>query len=461
MADNFLNTPRPVSIMKKCLIVLLFPMAAWAASMNFDGHFRAESAFFHKTNLGLSTNSNPDKTYILGRALLKPNIVIDDHFSIQSQWSLLTSPRFTPDATLPLENGQGGYIFGDRNTNALVLSRAWLEWTSDFGVLRAGRAPVLWGYGLIWDAGNEIWDDFQTTYDRIEYRLHFGHIIGGLAYSKPRKGSVLGNANDQDFYTIYLQYENPELEVSMGGLYEKQERSHLQKGVIEANTSSVGFPPGKKVPYPVSNNIVDVYLRKSVGYFTFGGEVGWLTGRAFDYNNSGTDDSLNAFGLILNTSFDYHKIKVFLDFLYASGDSNLNSDQLNGFVMLHRNRRPGIILGHELLGNFSGDNVGLGSLVAYSGADSFSGVVYARPGFRVDWSQAWSTGLEFIIAQKAVVTPGEKRHLGVEADLGAGYAVYKNFDMGLNLALLIPGDGLGVSGPHGSYAIRVTSALKF
>ncbi len=448
-------------------IVVLFSigcLSVHSATMNFDGHFRTESAFFHKLNLGVA-GVEADKTYILGRALLRPAIIVDDHFKIFSQWSLLTSPKFTPDATEPLGNGQGGWIFGDRNSAALVLSRAWLEWTSDFGVFRIGRTPVSWGYGLIWDSGNELFDDFQTTYDRIEYRLHFGHIIGGLAYSKPRKGSVFGNSSDQDFYSLHLQYENPELETSMGAIYEKQERSHSQKGDIEKDTGSVGFAPGNKVPYPLANNIIDLYVKKSAGYFTFGGEIAWLTGRAFDYDNSGKDDELNALGIFATTSFEYHKIRVFMDFLFAQGDSNLNSPELSGFVLLHRNRRPGLILGHELLGNTltgsAKDTVGHGSLVAYGNKDSYSGVFYFRPGFRIDWSQAWSTGVEFVIAKKAAVAPGEQRHLGFEIDLGAGYGVYKNFDIGLNLGFLIPGEGLQVPSPHGPYAVRVTAGLKF
>ena len=69
--------------------------------------------------------------------------MVDDHFSVRSQWSLLTSPRFTPDATLALGSGHGAYVFGDVSSSALVLSRAWLEWTSDFGVFRLGRMPEI------------------------------------------------------------------------------------------------------------------------------------------------------------------------------------------------------------------------------------------------------------------------------------------------------------------------------
>ncbi len=465
--------------MKRLVLFPLLLTSAFAVSvsMNFSGQFRSEAAYYGKPSLG--SGSNSAKSYISGRALLDPNLVIDDHFSVKSQWSLLTSPSLTPNAVTPLGVGQGGYVFGDVKTAALVLNRAWLEWTSDFGVLRVGRMPVSWGYGLLWDAGNGMWDNWQTTFDRVEYRLHLGHVVGALAYTKPRKLSVQGSDNDQDFYTIYLQYNNPEMDFEGGILFEKQQRSTGQSGDL-LGTSPAGadpattsnpyrlptgyaspYPLSNKTPFPLSNNVLDLYLKKSFGYFTLGGEVGWLTGTAVDYNSSGKPDDLNAFGLVLSSSFEYHKLRAFLEFLYASGDSNVTGDHLNGFVSLHRNRSPGLILGHELLGIYSGNTVGHGSMVVYGDSDVFSGAVYLRPGFRLDWSSSWSSGAEFIFAYKAQTGASESKYLGTELDLGTEYSVYKNFDLGLNFGYLLPGDGLRVPSPSGVFAVRTTAALKF
>src|SRR4051812_37640056 len=96
---------------------------AHAATMNFTGNFRAEADSYN--NLGLSPSSAA-KNYIGVRALLNPNLVVDDHFSIKSQWSLLTSgPTFTPNPPA-LGVGQGSWLMGDPTTASLVLSRAWL-----------------------------------------------------------------------------------------------------------------------------------------------------------------------------------------------------------------------------------------------------------------------------------------------------------------------------------------------
>jgi hypothetical protein len=225
-------------------------------------------------------------------------------------------------------------------------------------------------------------------------------------------------------------------------------------------------PLATSSPYPQSNNLFDVYFKRSFGGLSFGGEGAWLSGSAIDFNNNGVEDSLNAFGVMLNVSYETQKIKGFLDFLYASGDTAINSDRLNGFVLLHRNRRPGLILGRELLGNYANSSVGQGSLVYYgqnSGAttSSFSGAYYFRPGVRFEWSPSWASGIELIIAQKAATSNGESGNLGVEVDFGTDHEFYKNFDIGLNVGYLFPGQGLGVTSPEGVFAFRTTAVVKF
>ncbi len=436
--------------MKKFLIAALFwGNTGFAVTMNFTGSFRAEGNFLDRPNL---LSNSPAKKYLSARALLSPNLVIDDHFSIKSQWSLLTSPTFTPNAATGLGSGQGGYIFGDISSQALVLNRAWLEWTSDFGVFRLGRMPVAWGYGLLWDAGNRIWDDYQTTQDRLEYRLHLGNVVGALAYSKTRKLALLGDNNDQEFYTIYLQYNNPEMDVEGGILFEKQSRASGQQADLIAAGN----------PYPLSNNVVDVYLKKKISYFTFGGEIGWLTGDAADFNGDGKKDTLNAVGAVLSSTFEYHSVKAFIELLYASGDANLKAGHLNGFVLLHQNRRPGLIIGRQLLGPATKELAGQGSMVAYGQpGQSFSGVIYARPGFRFDWSRNWASGIELVIARKAASAAGEIANLGVEVDFGTDYSVYKNFDLGVSFGYLFSGNGLNVASPKGVFGFQMTAALKF
>lgn len=451
----------------------LFSLHAHSVSVNFGGNFRSDGDYYTNLTQGHQGDFSK-KQFIRGRLLVEPNLVVDDHFSVRSQWSLLESPDITPTVS-PLGTGMGGFVYGDAATTGLVLNRAWLEWTSDFGVVRLGRMPFSWGYGLVWDAG-AVWDDYGTTLDRLEYRLHLGHIVGALAYSKPGKKSVWGHKNDADFFTFYLQYDNPEADVEGGLLYEKQTRSNSQAALLATTGNPNNYPTGSplltKAPYPLNNNVVDFYLRKTVSYFTLGGEVTWISGEATDYGVLGKNATLNAVGATLNATYEYHKVKAFLECLYAGGDSNLNNDQLTGFVLLNPNRRAGFILGRELLGKYSSQagadpgKVGNGSLLVYGKQDSFSGVLFFRPGLRFDWSPSLASGLEVVYAQKASVQNGENGYLGTEIDLGTDYSAYKNFDIGINIGALFPGKGiLSAMAPlDTTYTVlgfRTTASLKF
>jgi len=457
-----------VNCLKKAIFgACIVSSLGFGVSMNFNGNVRTEASLYNKLNLGLGGSDN-SKTFVTSRILVQPNLIIDDHFSVKSQWNMLASPNFTPNASQALGQGQGGFVFGDPNTQGLILNRVWLEWVSDVGILRAGRMPVSWGYGVLYDAGNQIWDDFQSTFDRLEYRLHLGNIAGGLAYSKGRKLSTLGNDNDQEFYTIYVQYNNDESETELGLLYEKQARSTNQTDAWTRTNHPYAMPGVAGAPstsshigYPQSNHVLDFYLKKSSGSFSFGGEASWITGTAFDYQGDGRTDELSAYAVLLNLSYEFSVVKSFLDFTYVSGDSDLKNDSMTGFVLFHRNRRPGIILGRELLGPYYGSAISQGSLVYYGNPDVFSGVIYLRPGIRFEWSPSWSSGLEVIYAQKAAKAAGEEANLGIEIDAGVEHVVYKNFDIGATLGYLIPGKGLQVADPQGVFAFRAMASLKF
>lgn len=457
--------------MKKHLFLALciFSTLGFAVSMNFSGNFRTEGLSYSR----LPTKEQ-SKQYLAGRFLLDPNLVIDDHFSVKSQWNLINSKNLTNGASSSLGIANDGWLYGDNDVNVMTLNKVWVEWTSDFGVVRLGRMPISWGYGLLWDAGNGIWDRFTDVRDRLEYRLHLGHVVGAVAYSKFRKESTIGQPGDQDFYTLYLQYDNPELDVEGGIVYEKQVRSETQAAYFTtgpgnpyylpttgAYAYASPYPLATKSPYPHSNNVLDAYLRKSVGSFTFGGELTWLKGDAFDYNGSGTFQDMDAWGAMANITYQGHKIKAFAEFLYSGGDNDLTDKDLKGFVLLNRNRSPGIILGKELVGAYAGNGANRGNLQVYGNADSFSGVYYIRPGIRVDWSPAWASGLEVIHARKAAVKDAEEATLGTEIDLGTDYNVYKNFDLGGNFAVLFPGKGLQVPDPATIFAFRTTASLRF
>lgn len=458
------------------LAAALFGVAtASAVTMNFEGNFRAEGSYYNNTGLGNAAIPK-DKAFIYSRALLNPSVVIDDHFSVKSQWSLLSSPTFAPAngnfAGSAMVVGNGGYLLGDPAATALVLGRAWLEWTSDVGVLRLGRMPFDWGYGLLWDDGSrDIWDDFQTTLDRVEYRLNLGYINFGVSYTKTWKGATLGSGSDSVFFSGFLQYKNPETDFEGGILYENQWRAPDLAASFKSGKSNPWSVPAsvpaasqpnlaKATPFPQSNHVLDLYVKKGLGAFTVGGEFSYLAGKAIDFGNDGTADDLGAFAFVARAQYEKHQLRAYAEILYASGDDNINDNTQSGFLLLHRNRRPGLILGRELLGPYASNAVSQGSCVAYSGPNTFSGCLYGKLGASYDWTSTIATGLDLIYARKVAVGGGEESSLGFEVDAGVSYLLYQNFTVGSNLGLLLPGAGLGPN-TDAAFAFRGTAALTF
>lgn len=465
----------------RALFVAAFATSgAFAVTMNFEGTFRTEGSYYNNTGLGNAAVPK-DKAFIYNRALLNPSVVIDDHFSVKSQWSLLTSPSLAPAsgnfAGSAMVVGNGGYVLGDPNATAMVLQRAWLEWTSDVGVLRMGRMPFDWGYGVLWDDGSrDIWDDFQTTLDRLEYRLNLGYINFGVSYSKTFKAATLGSGSDAVFFSGFLQYKNPETDFEGGILYENQWRApdltaNFKNGAgAPRNPNPWAVPPGvppasqpqlaRQTPFPLSNHVLDLYVKKGLGAFTVGGEFSYLAGKALDFGGDGATDDLGAFALLARASYEKHQLKAYAEVLYATGDDNNNDNTQSGFLLLHRNRRPGLILGRELLGPYAQNAVSQGSCVAYSGANTFSGCLYAKVGASYDWTSTITTGLDFIYARKVAVGAGEDPALGFEIDAGVSYLLYQNFVVGANAGFLMPGAGIGPD-TGTSFALRGTAALNF
>ena len=323
------------------LASVLVPNTSTGVSITFSGTLRGDGDFFENEDLGFQGGKS--KEYLSSRMLLSPSILIDDHLAIQSEWNLLTSPLFAPSSVVNANNpnpygqvayGQGGYLFGDYQAQGFVLARAYLEWTSDFGVLRLGRMPFSWGYGLVYDSGDGIWDNYQTTFDRLEYRLHLGQIVGGLAYSKPMTASFTGGGNDGAYYTGFVLYNSSDSELNAGILYEKQARSGANQGpaLLNMNPTEIGLGTGvTPVPYPVNANLADIFLRKKAGVFRYGIEGSWLNGSATAYPPSTSDVNLDAVALTGNLELNFESWNIFLEGLFASGDSNLAGGHLNDF----------------------------------------------------------------------------------------------------------------------------------
>src|SRR5690606_5404957 len=150
------------------------------------------------------TGSSDDPTNLVGcknatqaganlRLRLDPEIRISDNLRIAAQIDLLdnvvlgSTPRGYANG--PAESGgyavleRGGsdaVAFVDQTlspprsgvnslSDSIHVKRAWAEYATPIGELRFGRMPHHWGLGMLYNAGDGIDDDFQSTIDRLQF----------------------------------------------------------------------------------------------------------------------------------------------------------------------------------------------------------------------------------------------------------------------------------------------------
>lgn len=118
------------------------------------------------------TNEIDNNTALTNRLRLEPVLKLFDSLKIEVQADLLegTLSQEVDGVTVPTGSPNGENLGGD--FGEATWNRAWLDYRSPFGLIRAGRAPSHWGMGLLANSGDGFDDDFgdnqfATTVDRL------------------------------------------------------------------------------------------------------------------------------------------------------------------------------------------------------------------------------------------------------------------------------------------------------
>lgn len=126
------------------------------------------------------------------RFRIEPAIVISDNLRVRSQIDLLSNLVMGSTAqgnmNFPAANGyqvgqRSGYVpigglassqdspMSGVNSlqDAIAVRRVWAEYDTPVGQLKFGRMPDHWGLGMLYNAGDDIDGDYQSTVDRIAF----------------------------------------------------------------------------------------------------------------------------------------------------------------------------------------------------------------------------------------------------------------------------------------------------
>jgi hypothetical protein len=432
------------------MVAFTTSVSASALQFTINGHDRFEiNGFF---NPDAASGGVGTKDYWTHRLYLKPSLLIDDHFTIFTEWKLL---EYNSPTALSAPNG--GTLAGASNGSPadgigsctggscdhyFGVTRAWLDWTNDWGQFRVGRAPRDWGLGMVYNAGNDPLDDWQSTEDLIQYTLPLGFVSFTGGFGKLYENRVESDADDGEDYFFLITYDNPEIELNTGFMYNRALRN-----------------AGARNNY----HFIDVFGVKHWGGLKLSGEFAYVFGSS---TTGSITYSNNSFGFLGLADWKVSRFTTKGLFAYATGDSNQTDTSTKTFQFFSNNVKPAVIMFNE--------DVGAINASAVSGSANYNsikfgpaigrfhndGAIVFKVGEEIQIVDRFSTELDFIYALLATTGVSPSRDLGFEVDAHATYHWYDNFFTSLSFGYYVTGDAYG-SSPDDVWALVFKGVLNF
>ena len=442
--------------MRYALLILTLPLNIFAATFSYSGDWRAEMALYHDLDLSKSMHGTPSadyldptspdfnpnasnntKTYWLQRFKIKPDLIIYDDVRIKTEWILLAGSALS-STSMGGQTGNmvaGGIMSGDNINANLSVRRAWLDWSSDWGLFTFGRQPLNYGLGMTYNSGDGLWDYSGDSADRIAYKLMMGNVWLGLAYDIRTEGAVNYYGDNKSSFETQIGYTEPESNMEIGFMW------HFDYGHSQERVHTY-----------------DAYQKKSFPEtgLTLAWEAAYRKGHERDYDADGQLDQVQAFGLLFDFLYAPGASEFGLKTGFATGEDGTADNKYHAF---HFNRayKIAMLLFNEDLG-VGGDSVhgspGIGSDFNDLGA------IFFAPRFAYTFSEVLKveTVVAYALTQRKPAT-GRQKSLGTEFDLNATYSWKDNLETGLRFGWFFPGKYF--PGKATGMGLMTTVALKF
>ena len=224
---------------------------------------------------------------------LKPKLIVNDSLTIKSELHI-GSPIYGFYGRGTPNSGDEQFNFTGSSTNNFSVSaqRYWANLVTDFGTIELGRAPLHWGLGAIWNAGDNLFDKYQSTGDMVRLTSKFGNFSvqpalvkvalgNNVSGAQDASGNTIQGNDDVTDYDLAVKYDNSEEEFEFGMMWTKRSGNTAQRSIF-FNKQQTGSTR-------INFSIFDFYSRKKWGHFWFGGELPLFNG------NIGAIDGANEF----------------------------------------------------------------------------------------------------------------------------------------------------------------------
>lgn len=412
------------------LLLLLVPHAS-ATELVWDGFYRGRALVYDSLSLS-NTNPNAEagSASFDDRFSLRPTWILSDHAALHAQldvfpyslWGAATATSVDP---LTGEETARAFSDGVATTGAgLQAVRAWGEAHADFGGkgqgrFAAGRMPMEWGAGILWNPGDDPEAEGGDTASRFQFSGNIGQVWVLAAYDVQYEG-FLGAKDDMQSANLALGYQNETSAAGLLNIYRYQPDNSWQQytGDLWAHTQL-----GK----------IDAELEAVV-------EVG-----GGDLETGANGVSQLALGGIVDVSYRADPLTIALEGGFATGDADPEDEAIHTFSF-DPDHNVALLMFEEplptLTPTVSNETNGGRTTEAAITGDGVSNALYLRPSLLwqarpdVRLSVDWTTAM---LAKKPDSRANDGGGYGNEFDLSVRYDPFPHVWVKGTAGLFLPG----------------------
>ncbi|MBX3016662.1 MAG: hypothetical protein KF767_02140 [Bdellovibrionaceae bacterium] len=426
---------------------------AQALSLDWTGHYRFEYTQIESTTLG---NPKNPKAYFLHNLVLSPRVIAADGIEVVAQFSVLGNANYPGSMAgqsfgIAAPTAPAGSSVMGRNAGVsnLEVRQLYLSYNQEYGQLIAGRAPVEFGLGMTYNAGNGPFDVWGDTHDLVGYKFVVGNLSFMPMIGKPYDPSLSAGGDVTDVM-LDITYNNEETE-SLFAIFSQQRTSGDQ-----SNDAGSYLAGTQTRAYNVRN--VNLLIGRGWESFKFKLEAGFADGGT-GMDIGGEEQKANGYGIVTelefprqNSNWDW-KLRAGV----VSGD-NPTSNNFEGYA-LHRNYNVAFLMFNHPMGGYDlfrsyfqrqrSPACTTAPCAPYANDNALdeevvSNTIFLNPSVNYKLGDRWSLHNNFVYAQlqvnsSTVAGNDISKDLGFEWDIAAVYQPHPRFQWVNQVGLLFPG----------------------
>lgn len=466
-------------------LCVFMSVAAAGADIEWGGTYRFEGVKVENAEMDAVERN---KQYMLHHLVLAPKITAYDGLTIYGRFDIMNSASYpnsqigqffgsgigaTPPANVDADTSNA--LSDRQRSNFIAVNSLYLTYAHEYGLLTVGRAPLQFGLGMAYNAGNGAFDHWFDNRDMISYKVVMGNISFTPMIAKVVENDI-GFEDDINDYMLQVMYENPDTDLKLGLMY--RSRYVVKHGNdVPVTPANPVFGDGASVsPQGLASfegEYWNLFFSRYVGdSFKIGLELATQKGQT-GVQAGGANVDVDAYGVAVEMDWmpKDSNWAAGVKMGAASGDDPNTTNTYEGFIF-DRNYDVAFLLFNHPLGQYDVFRTGANrdtTLQNSSQADveAISNVIYLSPSVKYKWSGKFDTELGLTYAQlnsDPLSGVTVDKAVGFEVDISLNYKPYDNVQWVNRIGVLAPGgafEGGGQFTTETSYGLETKAAITF